>query len=497
MSRKISVFLSVIALALVFSVSSVRAETIDTTKLVERMQAITIQMETLQKEFTALTTQLSNATLGSTAGSGSAAAGASAPVFTMDLSNGATNDDIKRIQRLLATDAEIYPYGVASGFFGPKTEEAIKNLQVRFGYDPVGVIGPATTALLEGYMRAYPNENYPEGVLSTKPSVADTGASSEASDVLARLREQLAALQGGGQDTADSTADTSKGNLPNNPAKSIEVSYSDDSAKVEIEYQDDDKYDDESFVIKATNESEVVKELMFLTFLSEAEILDVITEVDGSSRGGDKDDAEEAIEEAEDAIDDAEDEIDEADEDGEEVDYAEDLLDEAEDLLEEAEEAFDDKDYDDAIDLANEAKEMAEEAEDAIGEEERDAGDIDVIEVEINGKNDAEVTVEYEDGDDESFDLNEDDREDLIADIADELDIDEDDVEDLIEFDYGDIDSIEVEIDDGVAEVEIEFESGVRASFELDDDDEDDIIEEIADLYNLDEDDVEDVIDFD
>jgi peptidoglycan hydrolase-like protein with peptidoglycan-binding domain len=499
MSFKTSVFLSVSILVFSVFVSSTQAQTIDAADLVKRMQALTVQMETLQKEFVTLTVQLTAAPAGVVLGESTVAKPPTAPVFTMDLSNGATNDDIKKIQVLLATDPEIYPYGVASGFFGPKTEEAIKNLQSRFGYNPVGVIGPATRALLEGYLRAYPNGNYPEGILSTKPTVASGSTSSEADTILARLQAQLAKLTGSDNQNDKDTKKTEspKSKLPNNPAKSIEISYSDKSAKVKIKYQNNDKYDDESFVVKATNLDGVVKELKFLTFLSEDEIRDVATEAKGGSSGGDKSEAEDIIEEAKDVLDDVEDEIDEADEDGEDVDYAEELFEEAEDLLDEAEDAFDDKDYDKAIDLAKEAIELVEEAEDAIGEEGRDASDIDSIEVEITGRNSAEVTVEYENGDDESFDLNEDDREDLIADIADELDLDEDDVEDLVEFDYGDVESIDVEIDDGIAEVKIKFETGVRATFDLDEDDEDRIIRKISDLYGIDEDDVEDVIDFD
>lgn len=502
MSKKLGVFLGIITFVLVAGVNSVSAQVANTADVVKRMQEISEQMQTLQTEFAALTKQLQGTPTPTVLGAQTSTPNTDlAPVFTEDLSPGVTNDDIKKIQRLLAADLEIYPYGVASGFFGPKTVEAINNLQVRFGYDPVGVIGPATKALLEGWIRAYPNENYPEGVLTSRPTAIISGGGSESSQLLARLQSQLASLtnQGGSVDE-DEEEDTSvpRGVLDDNPAKSIEVSFSGNTATVEIEYNDSDEYDDEKFSVKASSIQSVAQELEFLTFLSRAEIDDLIVEVQsGSSRGGDKGDADDAIDAADEAIADADDEIDDARRDDEDTEYARDLLDEAEDLLRDAEDEYDDKNYDRAIVKAEEAEEMAKDAEDAIGKEKRTARDIDVIEVEITDDNEAEVKVEYDDGDDERFDLDEDDREELIQEIADELDIDEDDVEDLIEFDYGDIDSITAEVNRNDTDVTIEFESGVEASFEIDETDEDDIIDEIAKLYDLRTRDIEDVIDFD
>ena len=400
-------------------------------------------------------------------------------VLTKDLSYGATNDDIARIQRLLATDPAIYEYGQATGFFGPKTQEAIRNLQRRFGLDPVGVIGPATTAIFEAYFRTYPDEKYPAGVLSVKPQVLGVSTSNPSTP----------------------TTPTTPTTVSNNPARSIEVEFDRGEADVEIDYVSEK---DVSFIVTADTEDEAVEGIIRRTDLTKAQINAVISfegkSSSKSSKDYDEDDAEEMIDDADDAIDDAEDEIDEADEDGEDVDWAEDTLDEAKDLLDEAEEAFDDEDYDEAYELAEEAEELAEEAEDRIGEEKKgskgDIDDIKRIEVEVD-EDESEVTVKYEDGDDYEFTIEEDKEDEIIEEIADELDMDEDDVEDLIEFDYGKLDEIDVLVEDGEAEVVVTYRSGVKRYLTIDEDDEDEMIEEIADEIDEDVDDVEDVIDFD
>ncbi|MBX9906369.1 DUF1192 domain-containing protein [Patescibacteria group bacterium] len=123
------------------------------------------------------------------------------------------------------------------------------------------------------------------------------------------------------------------------------------------------------------------------------------------------------------------------------------------------------------------------------------------------GSRDTRVEVRYEDNDTERFTLrNERNRDDIIEKIADEINEDEDDVEDIIRFDSDndndyrdDVDSIEVTIDrsDDDAIARIEYDNGSRETFSYSTDDEDYIIEHLADELDMDEDDVEDLIEFD
>ena len=77
------------------------------------------------------------------------------PVFNKDLAKGAKNDDVKRVQQLLAQDKEIYPEGLTSGFYGKLTENAVRNFQIKYGViksanDPGnGKLGPKTRAKLK------------------------------------------------------------------------------------------------------------------------------------------------------------------------------------------------------------------------------------------------------------------------------------------------------------------------------------------------------------
>lgn len=68
------------------------------------------------------------------------------------------NDDVRRVQRILAKDPAIYPEGLITGYFGPATERAVQKFQEKNGIvssgtpetTGYGVVGPKTAkALLE------------------------------------------------------------------------------------------------------------------------------------------------------------------------------------------------------------------------------------------------------------------------------------------------------------------------------------------------------------
>lgn len=470
--QKILSTVVMVGVALVLIAPPVHAET-DMASLVARMQAIITQMQELQAEFTALSGQLTGVVTTQTAAPTGAVLGAATSLLQEEAVYGKTNDAITRIQQLLATDPLIYADGTVSGFYGPKTEAALKNLQARFGMNPVGVVGPETSALLMEYFTAYPDGVYPAGVLKSRPSVTTA----------------LPVVAG---------ASTSNPPVANNRARAFDIRERDDEYHITVRFTDGSS----KLVIAADNDEDtLVDTIVRRTDLTRAEVLAVLDADDidesssrSSSRGGDEDDAKDAIDDAEDAIDDADDAIDEAKDDDEETDYAEDLLEQAKDLLEEAEEAFDDEDYDEAITLAKEAEEKADDAEDAIGDERSDA--IDRITATISGDS-ARIEVEYDDGEDDSFTVNESDENDIIEAVADKLDISESDVEDEIRFETADIDRIEVEVSSGVSFVTVRFEDRSTRTFTIFEDDEEELIEKLAERLNMDEDDVEDVIKFD
>ncbi len=64
--------------------------------------------------------------------------------FTIRLRRGMNGEDVKHLQEILASDSDIFSHEAVTGFFGPKTEKALKHFQKRFGIDQVGSVGPKT-----------------------------------------------------------------------------------------------------------------------------------------------------------------------------------------------------------------------------------------------------------------------------------------------------------------------------------------------------------------
>jgi len=75
------------------------------------------------------------------------------PVFTGSLVRGMSNDDVRRLQELLASVPDLYPEGIASGYFGALTEKAVGRFQEKYGVAftgdvGYGMFGPKTRAKL-------------------------------------------------------------------------------------------------------------------------------------------------------------------------------------------------------------------------------------------------------------------------------------------------------------------------------------------------------------
>lgn len=451
-------------LALILGVSAPAHAAPDTSVVVARMDVIIKQMEALKLEFATLA-----ASLGSTPTPVVLGASNSKPVFTMSLEVGETNDDIKRIQKLLATDPEIYPYGVASGFYGPKTEEGIKNFQTRFNLDPVGVVGPATKALLELFMNAYPTGEYPTDVLKKKPQVqgASTSVPTPTTPVVS----------------------TGTG------VESIIARYDGEEASVRVGYTNGSF---KAFLVEGDTKIAVTDVIASKIGATRAEVLGLI-EFTGSSN--DDEDDEDEDEDDEDFNIDVEIDGDEVtvsfEFDGDDYEAQSNSTDEDDVLDEVADELNEDlEDVDE--DLLDAISDALDDALDEEEDEDENNSEIESIRATVkDGETGIRVRFEDEDEDDENFTVDEDDEDDIIAEVADELNIDEDEVEDLIEFEYGDIDSILVTIEEGRARVVVEYEEGAVKKLVVESDDEDDIIEEIADELGEDEDDIEELAEFD
>ncbi len=112
-------------------------------------------------------------------------------VFERRLSVGSKNDDVENLQKFLSGDAELYPEGLVTGFFGPLTEKAIQRFQEKHsiateGSDGYGEVGPITRAKLNTLISETAQSGIPV-------SSQDGGVQGEV--VTAQLETQIRLLQ--------------------------------------------------------------------------------------------------------------------------------------------------------------------------------------------------------------------------------------------------------------------------------------------------------------
>ena len=104
----------------------------------------------------------------------------SVPKLARSLSLGMQGDDIKSLQEFLSRDPQIYPEGLATGYFGLKTQAAVKRWQQKYGIEAIGIVGPKTIAKIKEAAQSSiketstPTASAPETVTAaaSSPSVA-------------------------------------------------------------------------------------------------------------------------------------------------------------------------------------------------------------------------------------------------------------------------------------------------------------------------------------
>ena len=133
----ISLFIVVACLPVVVNATT------DTETLIESLRQ---QIETLRVQVLGLQTQLR--LVGENRGELQQAKEEikSAIRIARQLDIGARGKDVRLLQEVLASDPEIYPEGLVTGYFGPLTYGAVKNFQKKMGVENVGRVGPKTMA---------------------------------------------------------------------------------------------------------------------------------------------------------------------------------------------------------------------------------------------------------------------------------------------------------------------------------------------------------------
>lgn len=72
------------------------------------------------------------------------------------LKQGDQGENVKTLQALLASDADVYPEGLLTGYFGSLTAKAVRKFQTKHGLSPVGNVGPRTVEKLKQILAEHP-----------------------------------------------------------------------------------------------------------------------------------------------------------------------------------------------------------------------------------------------------------------------------------------------------------------------------------------------------
>jgi len=146
----------------------------------------------------AITVNIQNATTTGTGGGGGSNTKSkkkkkskTSPIFTQDLALGSQGSDVSRLQTLLSEDPSLYPEQMITGFYGPKTTEAIKRFQAQYGLPVSGRLDQATRAKIAEIF-----ETTEGPTVTTIPEPQPTQTTNQSSLLQERLRRlQLQLIQ--------------------------------------------------------------------------------------------------------------------------------------------------------------------------------------------------------------------------------------------------------------------------------------------------------------
>lgn len=82
------------------------------------------------------------------------------------LEQGMSDEDIRKIQEILATDRSVYPEGLVTGYFGPLTSAALTRFQNKFKLEVTGTLSEETKQYLqELWQERTGSDDVPPGLL--------------------------------------------------------------------------------------------------------------------------------------------------------------------------------------------------------------------------------------------------------------------------------------------------------------------------------------------
>jgi len=126
---------------------------------------------------------------------------ASVAVILGDLDPGDSGVDVTKLQVYLAADADLYPEGLVTGYYGSLTTAAVKRFQAKYGIAQVGRVGPQTRAKLNEVMGggslttlvSPPSPQSPAGTASEEAALQ--AQIQQLNDLINSLQQQIQAAQ--------------------------------------------------------------------------------------------------------------------------------------------------------------------------------------------------------------------------------------------------------------------------------------------------------------
>lgn len=197
------------------------------------------------------------------------------------LTTGSQGEEVRTLQKLLATDPTLYPEGLVTGVFGPLTENAVKRFQAKLKLEQVGIVGPQTLARINEILAA-------AGVTGSIPSDflgSRIKIEVEVKDGKQELKIEVKCDSSGTGNlcTDDDEEDDEEGD--NEDELEIEVEIEAGKAHVDVE-QDGNEF---RFVLNTTDHSVIIAELSTRLSLTESDIESVIEFEDEDDEEGDED----------------------------------------------------------------------------------------------------------------------------------------------------------------------------------------------------------------
>lgn len=165
------------------------------------------------------------------------------------LQEGMSDEDIKKVQELLASDRTIYPEGITSGYFGPLTRHALMRFQERHDLEATGRLDADTRTLIEEYLKEKNGTDVPPGLLRA-PGLKDKVEqrirakctdSDKTNDRLCRALIERLKNANSDDDSDDSMSDDSS-----DDSDQADDSDSNDAADDDSDGSDDDNLGDDS-----------------------------------------------------------------------------------------------------------------------------------------------------------------------------------------------------------------------------------------------------------